>query len=233
MLKPRDACKGLLSLLIFLAGFDLASAQPVMRELSGTVIAEDSITPLSKVTIVNTRSRELTVSNPVGNFTIQVAESDSLMVTFIGFAPHTIAVSSLGTPGSKVKIYMKSSVYQLKPISFTIQRVPRVDHEHYQRIFNRPKPTAMSPISALYERFSKRGKELRKLEEDYNEYEYQKLEMRRYRDAIFPAIMDDSELIRLIVHCRLSRYFVQSAIEYDFIFAVRECMKTFTPSRPE
>jgi hypothetical protein len=233
MIKLWILCKGLTITLILFAGIQsLASAQPVARELTGTVYGQDSLTQLSRVTVLNKRSRELTVTNPVGFFSIQVTDSDTLMITSIGFTPSNIPVSSLpNKTGVKVKIIMQSSVYELKPISFTIHRVPKVDHQYYQRIFSRPKPTVSSPISALYERYSKRGRELRQLETDYNEYEYQKFEMNRFRNAIFPTILDDLEMIRLIEHCKLPSSFVKNAIDYDFNFTVKECMKTFSPNK--
>lgn len=78
-------------LMLSLSGFSLY-AQPA--DISGNIVS-DSGTPLSGVTVFNTKSEETTQTSEEGFFTIKASSGDVLMFRYVGFSPHEHTVQNL------------------------------------------------------------------------------------------------------------------------------------------
>jgi len=153
-----------LYLLLVLLSANL-NAQLVLR---GTIFETDSVTPMPFVYIINKSNGNGTMSDNNGRFTIGTNPGDTLVCAFTGFVRLFVPVKQLlATPGEGVKLYMKPLPVTLGPVYVTTFRFKPYEREYMNEIIDRSKIRAIdyatSPISALYMRYSKEGRQITKL----------------------------------------------------------------------
>ncbi|MBC7861479.1 MAG: hypothetical protein IAF38_00810 [Bacteroidia bacterium] len=112
-----------------------------------------------------------------GKFVIAANENDSLSVQVLGFEKLVIHVNKLANENDSVKAFkkfrLKITTYNLAAVYVNAFKIKPNERAYMKRIINRPTvrgiQIAESPITALWQRFSKRGKELEKLEKIFED----------------------------------------------------------------
>lgn len=124
----------------------------------------------------------------------------------------------MDTAGRKVKIYLVRKSMELVPVTISGKRLSEERKEEYKRHLERERPTISSPISAIYESMSRRGKERTQMDAIYSELLLRdQLETRLPPRKLFLITNDKSvKLDDLLVLCPVSSYFVMNAPDYDF-----------------
>jgi hypothetical protein len=174
--------------------------------LEGKVLSSDSLLPVENVHIISKFNQWGTISDEKGNFSLLVDDNDSLLITSIGFSPLILflndSVRSVKPPFpiylAKDTIMMnefvihafwdyttfKQMIIDMKPIDFDFSRV---DFRENLMLSLPPGGTGLSPIQALYNRFSKDERLRRQLLKNRKKYNQLMIDMGRPRDTI-PAI---------------------------------------------
>jgi hypothetical protein len=213
-------------------------------KVSGYVYAENEkkeLKPLSFVSIRHKRRNTGTTSDTTGFFSINLIRGDTLLFTAVGFAP-VIYVLNPTFPDKKatVKIIMKDVAYALQEVKIVRQKTvkPKADKVYVKPLKGNPyqaqsfnlEPTAsFSPITALYNQFSKQGKAQRKLsllqEIEAKEAAYKKRLNAGWVSEL--TRLEGEELEAFMDFCHPDADFVLHAEDYDLIVAILDCYDTF------
>jgi hypothetical protein len=159
-------------LLIFFFLVALTSIAQRLFSLSGALLEADSQNVIPFAYVINLNSQNGVVTAGNGSFVINASENDSLQFSCIGYEKLIIRVSAIPNLNDSTKaykkFYLKRKVYDLGMVYVTKIKIKPNEREYMNRIINRPKVQniniAESPITALWQNFSKKGRELQKLE---------------------------------------------------------------------
>jgi hypothetical protein len=145
--------------------FNLAEAQQVIR---GKVVEDDSSTAMPFVYIINKSNGNGTMSDNDGRFTLSTKAADTLICSYVGYLKLYMPVKDLQRDSKgEVKLVMTPLPINLQPVTITTFKFKPYEREYMNDIIDRSKIKEISyvssPISALYMRYSKEGKQIRKL----------------------------------------------------------------------
>jgi len=176
-------------LLIFLL---LAASASAQVRVSGTISTLAGRVPIPGAAVFIQGTRKGTVADKEGDFAIDVANTDTLMFRAVGFKPQRLPLGRTGLSQIIVQIYMVRDSIQLGEVRVESGRPDRTQINRALRNVRRPAPstnvvrrapppkplfpvdtiapkapvpTLASPVSLIYEQFSRAGKERRKMEE--------------------------------------------------------------------
>lgn len=221
-------------------------AQQVLR---GRTLSSDSANVVQLVSITNKTTGERVISNRAGYFRITVHVQDTIHFSAIGYEGKTIWASNLISENEDdtAVVLLVPTAYQLQGVRIVASNpkrdsIARAAAEYlrtnplmnnYDRILDRPKGGLMSPLTAMYEQFSKAGRDNAKFEEFLSYMERQKMVDRRYnRDFIKRATgLQEKYIDDFFGYCKLDKQFIITASDYDLIVATRNCAAEFKARR--
>ena len=175
-----------------------------------------------------------TTSDETGYFELQCDLKDTLVVGHVGYQKRYLPIKKMmDTAGSKIKIYLVRKSVELVPVTISGKRLSEEKKEEYRRHLDRERPTISSPISAIYESFSRKGKERTQMDAIYSELLLRdQLEARLPPRKLFLITNDKSvKLDDLLVLCPVSSYFVMRAPDYDFFYHFSRCWDEYKKRR--
>jgi hypothetical protein len=150
-------------LLFLLPG--LLSSQQLIK---GLVVEKDSNSVMPFVYIINKCNGNGTMSDNDGKFALLVNTSDTLVCSYIGYAKLIVPVNKL-TRNAKgeVRLVMLQMPISLAPVYITAFSIKPYERAYMNDIIDRSRIKKLdyisSPISALYMRYSKEGRQINKL----------------------------------------------------------------------
>lgn len=155
----------LLVSLLLLANAAGAQAQQILR---GLVVEKDTITPLPFVYLINKSNGNGTMADNDGHFMLSTRESDTIVCSAVGFLRLYMPVKQLHKNAKgEVLLIMTPMPINLAPVTISTFKYKPYERQYMNDIIDRSKIKTMSyfssPISALYMRYSKEGKQINKL----------------------------------------------------------------------
>lgn len=214
----------------------------------GKVVNEKTGEPLSSLTVTNQRTDHVVVTNASGDFYIRAAEGDSLKITGIGYGEQTIYWDKkLGNP----TIGIEQTAISLAEVVVKDKRSETIERE-IKAFLDNPRNAATMKrdimgnvvnvsgagglgagagisIDALYELWSKEGKNRRKAADlEYQDLKRFYIEL-RYNPRKVANItgLNDPELSEFMNYCRLADDFVLNANDYDLTYQILTCLREF------
>lgn len=212
----------------------------------------DSIYPIANITVINLRTFAGTSTDGKGFFTVRINRGDTLLFTSIAHKRDTFICPIEET---RQKLFL-SVVLQPNLRSLPEVEVYGKDFEGFKHDFVnldirdtviiRLAPqwkfepvkegfgiTINGPLTALWNAFSKQGRELRKLAQ-LIEAEQKKA----YMDSLYkrPIILkflelDETEMERLVAYCNFNKRYVEGATDYELLSALEQCYISFKNER--
>ena len=189
-LRPGRWLPALLLLLALLSG-RAARAQEVL--VSGRISAAEGRQPIPGATVQVLRTRRGVASNANGDFRIEAGRSDTLLFRALGFKAQRLPLGGSGLSQLIVQIQLVRDSVQLSEVEVVGDRPDRAIINRALRNMKRPAPpvvsgvkrppkpqplfavdsaapkapvpTIQSPVSLIYDQFSREGKQRRKMEE--------------------------------------------------------------------
>lgn len=175
--------------IIALFGVSTAFAQNINEviRLSGTIISSDSLSPVQGVNVINTRNSIGVSSNDKGFFSIPIHRTDTIQFSAVGYETYRFvldATSQSNSPLIQIKLVPKT--YQLQQVDVVAMPTEKQFKKEFLALelpdepelalpqIKQPKlmegvdylPTGgvgiSGPFSALYNKFSREAKELKK-----------------------------------------------------------------------
>ncbi|MCB2409674.1 carboxypeptidase-like regulatory domain-containing protein [Hymenobacter lucidus] len=177
----------LLTGLLLWAGGTLAQVR-----VSGTISGAKDRKAIAGAAVFVQGTNRGTVANNEGDFSITVSNTDTLLFRAVGFKPQRLPLDRTGLNQIIVQIYMVRDSIQLGEVRIQEGRPDRADINRALRNVRRPTPppnavrrppppkplfpvdtiaprapvpTLASPISLIYDQFSREGQQRRKMEE--------------------------------------------------------------------
>ena len=182
----------LAGLLLLLAGAAHAQGTGTVR-VSGSVSEARSRVPIPGATVQVLRTRRGVVTSPSGDFSLDVASTDTVLFRALGYKPQQMPLGGTGLTQLVVRIQLVRDSVRLGEVQVVSDRPDRAIINRALRNMKRPAapvvsgakrppkpkplfavdstapknpvPTIASPVSLLYDQFSREGKQRRKMEE--------------------------------------------------------------------
>lgn len=209
----------------------------------GRTLSNDKADIVQLASIINLNTGKRYISNRQGYFRVTLSDGDTLLVTAIGYDSTFIAGGKPLEPDDTLLVLLKSKTVKLKELRVVTSN-PRRDSiaraaaeflktdplmNNYDRILNREKGGLMSPLTAMYQEFSKEGRDAAKFEEFLAYMEKQKLVDRRYNRTLVKKAtrIPEIQIDEFMLFCRPDKDFVINASDYDLIQTVQNCEQEF------
>ena len=223
-------------LLIFLSQ-PVTAQQSETVKITGTIVSKDKL-PLVAVVIVNKRTSIGIGADVSGSFSIQALRTDTILVSAYGHHVEKICVKdSAYKPEYKIKVMLGQLSVQLQTVNVEAPKTfTQVKKEIDQLGVKDPRLTEskvsdalQSPITFLYERFSKFGQSKHLVAEMENEDRKQEVLKSLFKIYIKNDIidLDEAEFDRFIKYCNLSEEFIKTATEYELVTAIQQKYEKF------
>ena len=202
----------------------------------------DSNSAIPFAYVINLNARNGVVTDMRGNFVVAANENDSIQFSCIGFSKMTFRVSQIPDENDSVKqfrkFYLKRIIYDLGMVYVNKFKIKPNEREYMKRVINRPKVqginVAESPITAIWQNFSRRGREMQKLEAIFREmFRKEQIEKRLNTEILRKLLNDDSiTLEKFRIMCpEISDDFILYAEAYDLYSQVSASYDNYLVNR--
>jgi len=200
--------------------------------------------PYASVRFKGTKKGLVTDSN--GFFTAVISQKDTLKISSLGFHDFYLIKDPMRQTNYFQVIQMRSKIFELNAVQIVGKRTLDLDNpmlrwEYKAKflpkiwLFYTPTgegpeaPSLMSPISYLYDRFSRRGKDARKLKDMVAERVKRKSNILKYNGLKvqkWTGLLDE-EIEEFMRFCPMPQSFLDEASEYEIIEKTFRCLEDF------
>jgi hypothetical protein len=220
----------ILVLFLSLFLFNQSNSQTLVS-LSGRSFDKESRNlPIGSLMIINKRTNSGTFADVEGKFTLNILQSDTLIFSAIGFRVKKVCLKdSIARKQYIIEVPLQKISYELKEVSVFADRSLNEIQKDIDRLgkMNTYSVTGVnaieSPITALYERFSKIGKAKQKVSKWENEDLKRDILKDLFRVYIkFDVIeLNDDQFDDFIRYLNLSDEFIQNATQFELVMAIK------------
>ncbi|MBK0379980.1 hypothetical protein [Mucilaginibacter segetis] len=210
------------------------------KEIDGIVFNKESEARVAKVNILNTNTGKSVYNNFKGEFKIDVSPGDKLIFSSADYKADTIILKNY----SPLAVYMQPLVIQLKQVDiFDTKISPQKKLEATKKAYNKIYGSlgdrdllSVSPgagvginIDALYNIFSKSGRNARHLQEVIEADYKQSIIDFRFNKSFVGRVtgLHDPDLSDFMAKYRPGYYFVIAAKDYEFIASIQNNLKRY------
>jgi hypothetical protein len=176
--------------------------------IKGRVLEQDSLNAIPFVYIVNKNTNKGELANNEGYFSIAANENDTLIISEISHHLRKIAVKYLDEKiknGYKnLNVYLVKKYFRLDEAIIIGTKISESERQYMNRKLSEinlyKKAGSFNglsldgPITAMWYKFSKRGKELQKLEKLYSGLFYQEQAEKKLNPAILQRLTEDPNI---------------------------------------
>lgn len=199
--------------------------------LKGTVVETDSNTVMPFVYIINKSNGNGTMSNNDGRFMLSSNVSDTLICSYVGYMKLYIPVSRLKpNKNGEVLLVMNYMPINLGTVNITTFKFKAYERQYMNDIIQRSRIKqlnyATSPISALYMRYSKEGKQIQKLAKIFEQILIEEEVQKKFNKDILLKLTGDTTInydsFRKFCY-KLNDYFITTHEGAELYSQVMEC----------
>jgi hypothetical protein len=170
--------------------------------IHGILTEQDSISPIPFAYVINISTGNGALCNYDGKFSIVAGDNDSLSFSYLGYLKRTILVKNIKNLNDSVKSFLNlvllKNIFLLKTYDVYDFKIKPYEREYMNRVINRPRITGInsleSPISALYDAFSRKGKANRKLASLYEQMLIDELVEKKFNPEILRRLTGDEKI---------------------------------------
>ena len=200
------------------------------------VECEVSFTPISGCHVINRTKGIATSTDAFGNFTITADVNDNITFSALGFEMRTITLTELMYNFGFI-VRLKPTAYELEELIITPYRLNLPSISRFE-LYTPPLPNQgginllpvrVSPITALYNRFSIEGRQLRHFNSILDETAEFMIIGEKFNSEIVSQItgLKDDELIKFMSFCNFSRDFLLNSSVETIRRAIRQKFAEF------
>ena len=216
--------KLLSAVVILLFAANIARAQ---SELKGTVYENGTNTRLTNVFIKNNNTRQITITDKNGNFSIRATVGQTLIFNSPGYVSDTLYLIDL----VRKKIQLNPATINLRQVTVNATRTNFNPRQEYPEVYEKSKVYAFSPSTW----FSKEGKDARRLKR-YFKREAEE----RHVDAVFTTAyvgsivpLKGDDLINFISLYRPTYAFLRNNEGPSLVAYINDSYKKFMALPPD
>ncbi|HWY38705.1 MAG TPA: carboxypeptidase-like regulatory domain-containing protein [Bacteroidia bacterium] len=215
----------------------LASFAQRKYTITGTVFEGDSTTVMPYVYLINQSNGNGTITDYNGHFTIIAKNADTLVFSYLGYARKKYPVSLIKNINDSIKrplkIVMQRIMVDLAPVTAFTYKIKQNEIDYMKRYIKQHAATKglsalQSPITALYDQFSKKGRENRKLQQIFERILIQEEVDKKFNPEILRQLTED-EFIDFNAFRRYCWYvndqYIISHEGYELYAPIMDCYK--------
>lgn len=191
--------------------------------------------------IVNKHSGNGVFADAEGKFSIKASQSDTLLFSIIGYNTKKVCLKdSMLRNSYYIEVEMQKLQFTLKEVSvFGTRSLTEIDKDiarldSTRRYRNYKSLDGLeSPITYLYERFSKFGKAKQQVAEWENEDLKKDILKDLFRVYVKHDIIDlsEEEFDAFIDYCNLSEEFIKNASQFELVMAIKGKFAAFSANK--
>lgn len=187
----------ILSLLITCSSF---AQQPRKYVVSGTVLQEDTISPMPYVYLINSRTGNGTITDFNGKFSIIAQNNDTIVFQYLGYARRKYPVALIKNLNDSMKqtvrIVMHQTLVNMQSVTVIANKIKPNEIDYMKRYIKQHATqkgldALNSPITALYEQFSHKGKANRKLQQLFQDILIKEEVAKKFNPEILRQLTED------------------------------------------
>lgn len=210
--------------------FHSAFSQKIIR---GIVVEKDTNISMPFVYIINKSNGSGTMTDNEGRFSLISSIDDTLILSYVGFAKSFITVKSLlMNSKSELKISMIKMPINLNEINITTFKIKPYEREYMNNIIDRSRIKTLdyfnSPFTALYNQFSKEGKQLRKLSKIFEDLIEEEQVQKKLSREILTSLTGDKSIdyFRFRKYCyNVNNFYIITHDGIELYSKVMDCYK--------
>ena len=229
-------------LLLFFILLSVAGEAQTLITITGRAYDKEyNNLPLPKLMIINKRAKSGVFADAEGKFSISAYQSDTLMFAVVGFNTKKVCLKdSVIKSQYYIEVEMQRLHYTLKEVSvFATRSLKEIDRDIARLDSTRRRQSYSdinaleSPITYLYERFSKFGRSKQKVAEWENEDLKRDILKDLFRLYVKNDIIDlsEEEFEAFIVYCNLSEEFIKNASQFELVMAIKGKYEAFAQNK--
>jgi hypothetical protein len=226
----------LFCLACFACGASLGQTSDSLITIYGNVRDEND-QPVANAILINKRTKTGSFGKSDGSFIIQCSRQDTIAITSLGFQTRNVCYADSTTGKAfKLKLYLDTRVYQVAAVEiFAPRDLEQIQEDINQLGYNEEDymlsgiNAAQSPITFLYQQFSKKERskrEVARMENDDKRRELLKELFRLYVDYQIIEL-NDEEFDAFIDYLNVSDEFLIKSTQYDFLIYVRDRFRDY------
>lgn len=239
--------------LILIIFCSLAFAQDA-QIISGKVVTTSGV-GLENVHVINLNLVVGSITNKQGEFKLKAVANDTLHLSILGYKSIKIKVTNDWIKFGNSNIELTESAYALEEVliyphkltgflEIDTKYIPINNSQRYSisgltkgyeagkkgpGTINKILSTIFNPADLLYNTFSKKGKQMRKLRQMKEDNEIRKLLSQKFdRDLLTSFLqIDKAELEDVLSQCNYSKSFIQTANDLQILDAISGCFEEY------
>jgi hypothetical protein len=230
---------------------------PDFVTIQGVVLDAENDSSLVFANVYNTRTMRGTITNKQGEFRYFALPKDTLWFSSLGYYPFYLPITDSVSVISDT-FYLKSRVFEIPDVNILAltkfeklrydvknmkipkdlenanRNFPQINHD-VMAFYERNNPNfglVLSPISALYDVFSREGKERRKLAELMRQDAINQSVSEKFNPKMIQRItgLKEPELTQFIEYCNFSNEFLLKVPDYYLVEIILEQYEHFRVS---
>lgn len=223
--------KHIFLIIIAFALCESSISQDTTVKIKGHAIDFESGNKLVNILVVNKTNGNGTFGDKYGDYVMNVGKNDTIVISAFGFSSYVFSLKdSTEKTVYSISPTLKKPVIYLKPVTIIAERDLEEIEEDIQELGYSKEDYMLSgidafqsPITFLYQAFSKRERSKRKLAELVNEDRKRDLLKELFRKYIDYDIIDlkDEQFDEFIDYCNVSEQFLQSSSQYEFLMFIK------------
>jgi hypothetical protein len=193
--------------------------------------------PIPNAIIINRTTKKGAFGKPNGSFEINCQRGDTLAITSLGFQTRYVTYSdSLQNTQFRLKLYLDARTYMLAEVEvFAPRDLEQIQEDILKLGYNEKDymlsgiNAAASPITFLYQQFSKVERSKRQvayLENEDRKRELLKELFRLYVDYEI-IVLNDEQFDDFITYLNVSDDFLKNSSQYDFLIYVKDRFRDY------
>ena len=206
-------------------------AQDATVKIKGHAIDFESGSKLVNILVVNKTNGNGTFGDKFGDYVMNVGKNDTIVISAFGFSSFVFSLKdSTEKTVYTISPTLKKPVIYLKPVTIIAERELEEIEEDIQELGYSKEDYMLSginafqsPITFLYQAFSKRERSKRKLAELINEDRKRDLLKELFRKYIDYEIIElqDEQFDEFIDYCNVSEQFMKASSQYEFLMFIK------------
>lgn len=244
-----------LFLFFFLSLNAFAQGELVGQKVSGTIINDNTLLPITNANVINVNKVKGVVTNASGFFEMEVSVSDTLHISILGYQSLRVRVTNDWLKNGTAKILMTEKAIALEEVvvkkydltgylEVDSKLIPEKENYRYSisglptayeagdsspNAFTRVLGSIFNPADMLYNFFGKKPKELKKLKSMKKDDTVRTLLESKFDREMISVLLgvDKKEIAEILQRCNYSESFIQTANDLQILDAISECYEQY------
>ncbi|MHB1921811.1 MAG: carboxypeptidase-like regulatory domain-containing protein [Chitinophagaceae bacterium] len=206
--------------------------------VSGKILDNETQVPLPFASVVDSRTKEGTLTDSLGNFQLRATLNDWIQFSYVGYHPDSFQLKNASIHGARVIVYLRQSNFYLSGIDVKSRRIDyQRDSLERNYLFGDVMAirqvsglqAAAHPIDALYDALSKKQRWKWRFQKMFTKYEEQQYIKARIKLSVVEKLtgFHDRELEKFMAFYQPNYYFVRNATDYELYSDIKIAAKAF------